>query len=345
MPKRILPAEWAPQSGVMLTWPHPDTDWQAHLDRAETVFAAIAREVTRREALLVVCRDADHRRHVAERLAGNGVPGERTRLFTAPSNDAWARDHGPVTVLDDGVPVLLDFTFNGWGGKYPAELDNRISRTLHEKGAFGTTPRESVDYVLEGGAIDSDGMGGVLVTESCLLNENRNRNQDRRRVEQQLGRCLGVDHVLWLGHGALAGDDTDGHVDTLARFCDPHTIAYVRCDDPSDEHYRELQAMEAELQALRDREGRPYQLVPLPWPAARRDETGRRLPATYANFLVINEAVLMPVYDDPADRSAARQLAACFPGRTVVPIDCRALIVQNGSLHCVTMQLPARVLA
>ena len=344
MSQRILPAEWAPQSGVMLTWPHAATDWAPRLAEAEPVFRDIARAVARHESLLIVCADDAHRRRVQGLLAEASVPAERLHLISAPSNDSWARDHGPITVLADDRPLLLDFVFNGWGDKYPAELDNGISRALCAAGAFAGAPCQSVDLVLEGGALESDGAGTLLTTESCLLNPSRNPRHDRHSLEARLSELLGFDRFLWLSHGALAGDDTDGHIDTLARFCDPVTIAYVKCDDPGDPHHDGLAAMEAELKAFRDRHGNPYRLVPLPWPGAKYGADGTRLPATYANFLIINDAVLLPVYDDPADDAAIAQVAACFPERTVIPIHCTPLIQQYGSLHCVTMQFPAGVL-
>lgn len=339
-----LPPEWAPQSGVMLTWPHAHGDWATHLEQVEPVFVAIAREVSRREGLLVACYDEAHRRHVAARLEAGGAEMARVRLAVAPSNDSWARDHGPITVLCRGTPRLLDFEFNGWGGKYPAELDNRLTATLHRAGVFGELERVPTGLVLEGGAIEVDGSGTLLTTARCLLAPTRNPNLTQDELETRLKELLGLNRILWLHHGGLAGDDTDGHIDTLARFCDTHTLAYVRCDDPNDEHYMELAAMEAELRALRAADGRPYRLVPLPWPQPRFDETGRRLPATYANFLIINGAVLVPTYDDPADAVALARLSECFPERAIVGIHCLPLIQQYGSLHCVTMQLPAGVL-
>jgi agmatine/peptidylarginine deiminase len=203
---------------------------------------------------------------------------------------------------------------------------------------------QSVDLILEGGSIDSDGRGTLLTTRHCLLNPQRNPEYDCVGLEGLFGQIFGTRQVLWLDHGELEGDDTDGHIDTLARFCDEHTIAYVRCDDPQDSHYAPLREMERELQAFRDSDGRPYGLVPLPLPAPKRDEHGKRLPATYANFLIINGAVLVPVYGDAQDAVALECLAPCFPGREIVPIHCLPLIHQYGSLHCVTMQLPAGVL-
>jgi len=342
--QRHLPAEWASQSGVMLTWPHPHGDWQPWLGEVEPVFVAIAREVARRERLLVTCYDAPHLARVARVLQDAGVDMTRARLEAQATNDTWARDHGPITVVDDGRPRLMDFVFNGWGGKHPAALDDALTRHLHARGAFHATPLESVDLVLEGGSIDSDGQGTLLTTTRCLLAPSRNRSLERTALQARLHEALGTNRILWLEHGYLAGDDTDSHVDTLARFCDPRTIAYVACDDPNDEHHAELAAMAAELRSFTDAAGQPYRLVALPWPQPKYAEDGQRLPATYANFLIINEAVLVPTYRDPADSEALRIIGDCFPHREVVGIDCRPLIEQFGSLHCVTMQLPAGVL-
>ena len=324
----------------MLTWPHEGTDWAPRLGEVEAVFAAIAAALAPRVPVLVVARDAEHRRHVAARLAAAGVPEARLRWACAPSDDAWARDHGPVTVLEGGRPRLLDFRFNGWGGKFRHELDDRIPAALHAAGVFGDTPLERVDLVLEGGAVDTDGAGTLLTTRRCLLAAGRNGALGREAVERALRTALGVERVVWLEHGWLEGDDTDGHVDMLARFCGPAAIAHAVCEDPADPHHEPLRALAGELAALRTPEGRPYRLVPLPPPHPVQDPEGNRLPATYANFLVTEGAVLMPAYGDPADTVAAARLAAAFPGREVVPVPCTPLLWQGGSLHCVTMQLP-----
>ncbi len=342
---RRLPAEWEPQDAVLLTWPHARTDWAGELAAAERTFLEIAAQVGARQRVLIACHDEPLRKAVARALADRGLPPERWSLYLAPSNDTWARDHGPLGVIADGRPLLLDFEFNGWGGKFEAALDNRISRELQRQGAFGATPLQRIDLVLEGGAIDSDGAGTILTTASCLLAAGRNAGIERADWEELLARHLGAARVLWLEHGALQGDDTDGHIDTLARFCDARTIAHVSCPDRDDDHHETLAAMETQLRTLRTAEGKPYRLIPLPWPRAQRDAEGRRLPATYANFLIINGAVLVPTYRDPSDAEALRLLRECFPRREVVGIDCSALIRQNGSLHCVTMQIPAGVLA
>jgi agmatine deiminase len=264
---------------------------------------------------------------------------ENVRLCRLDTNDTWARDFGPITVEDEGRPLLLDFGFNGWGLKFPANLDNQATRALHEGGLFGSVRRRAVGIILEGGSIESDGKGTILTTAECLLEANRNPHLSRRRIEAQLGTLLGGTHFLWLENGYLAGDDTDSHVDTLARLCPDDTIVYVSCDDATDEHYFSLLTMEKELKRFRTGDGRPYRLIPLPWPSPRFDDSGR-LPATYANFLVINGAVLVPTYRDTNDEAALKAVSEAFPGREIIGVDCLPLILQHGSLHCVTMQLP-----
>jgi agmatine deiminase len=338
-----LPPEWAPQSGVQLTWPHAHGDWAQRLDAVEPVFVEIAREIARRERVLIACHDEALRTHVTQRLKAADVDTGRVLLALAPSNDTWARDHGPITVVCRTEPLLLDFGFNGWGGKYAHDRDNLITQRLHQAGVFGKTPVETMELVLEGGSIEVDGAGTLLTTSQCLLAPTRNPGLSRAQIEQELSDLLGLKRVLWLEHGHLEGDDTDSHIDTLARFCDPHTIAYVACDDPADEHYDDLKAMERELQAFRAADGSAYRLVALPWPRAQFDADAR-LPATYANFLIINGAVLVPTYRDPADSTALARLQECFPDREIVGIDCAPIIQQYGSLHCLTMQIPVGVL-
>ncbi|OBS10878.1 agmatine deiminase [Acidihalobacter prosperus] len=323
----------------MLTWPHPGTAWAPQLAAVEQVYTELAQAITRHESLLVVCRDEAHREGIAGRLKAHGV--EHVRFALAPSNDTWARDHGPIGVYERDRPRLLDFVFNGWGGKHAYVLDDAINAHLAEAGCFAA-PMEHVDFILEGGAIDSDGAGSLLTTRHCLMTPTRNATLDEAAIEARLRALFGVSRILWLSHGELAGDDTDGHIDTLARFCDPGTIAYASCDDPDDEHFAGLAAMAEELRALRQPSGAPYRLLPLPLPRAHHDATGQRLPATYANFLIINGAVLVPTYEDSsADARALGTLAEAFPDREIIGIGCVPLIQQYGSLHCVTMQLPA----
>ncbi len=328
-----LPPEWAPQQFVQLTWPHEETDWVDMLDEVNQCFAEIARHIIQYENLLIVCRDAERIRTLLKDIDLN-----RITFVELPTNDTWARDHGGITVLEDGKKVIYDFAFNGWGKKFEAELDNKITKALYDKQLFGSnvTYKNCLDFVLEGGSIESDGEGTLLTTSTCLLSDNRN-DLSKEAVEARLKDYFGLHRMLWLNHGYLAGDDTDSHIDTLARFCDVNTIAYVKCEDERDEHYTELKKMEEELMQFRTVSGAPYRLIPLPMADAVY-EAGERLPATYANFLIINGAVLMPTYQSPKDEIALKQLELAFPDRKIIGINCLPLIKQHGSLHCVTMQ-------
>lgn len=332
-----LPAEWEEQDGVLLAWPHERSDWNPVLREVEPVFAAIVREVSRREKVLAVVPEEAPVRRVLE---DSGADMGNVSLYPVETNDTWARDFGPISVTGNGKVMLLDFGFNGWGLKFPANCDNLITGRLHARGAFGGTPLVTPGLVLEGGSIESDGRGTILTTSQCLLEPNRNPHLSRQEIEKAFARLFGARRVLWLEHGYLAGDDTDSHIDTLARLCPDDTIAYVACDDPADEHFRELGAMEEELRRFTTGDGRAYRLIPLPWPDEKLAGDGHRLPATYANFLVINGAVLVPTYRDRHDGAALAAVAEAFPGREVIGIDCLPLILQHGSLHCVTMQLP-----
>ena len=332
----ILPAEWYPQSAVQLTWPHVDTDWAPILDEVIPCFVAIAKEVIKREKLLIVCPDAE-----AVRAQLGEVEESRILFREMETNDTWARDHGGISLFDQGQPIIYDFVFNGWGMKFAANKDNLITRNLAAQHTFAADiPVINMQpFVLEGGSIESDGAGTLLATVECLASVNRNEYLQKEELEAYLKEVFGVQRILWLENGYLAGDDTDSHVDTLARFCRVDTIAYVQCTDETDEHFEELQAMEQELQAFRQMNGEPYRLVPLPMadPVEWEEE---RLPATYANFLIMNGAVLVPFYDSPKDEEARKALQQVFPEREVIGINCLPLIKQHGSLHCVTMQYP-----
>jgi agmatine deiminase len=336
-----LPAEWEPQDGILLAWPHEATDWSSTLADVRSVYAELITAISRFETILLAAPDPEEARIWLQRAE---VALDRVIILTADTNDSWTRDSGPVTVLVNNQPVLLDFGFNGWGLKFAAQFDNQLTRRLAQQGAF--RPRvNTIGLILEGGSIESDGNGTILTTSQCLLSPNRNPQLDRSELNGALQSLLGARQVHWLEHGHLAGDDTDAHIDTLARLCPDDTIVYVACDDQRDEHYQPLKQMEAELKGLRTLAGQPYRLLPLPWPAACFDDAGHRLPATYANFLVINGAVLAPVYGQPTDNGALAMIGLAFPGREVIGIDCRPLITQHGSLHCITMQLPTGVLS
>jgi agmatine deiminase len=339
---RRLPAEWEEQDGVLLAWPHGRTDWGPLLAEVEPVYLELATNITAFEELLLVVPEGVA---LEPKLRQAGVRTERLRAFPIPTNDTWARDFGPITICEGGICALLDFGFNGWGLKFAADLDNQVTRRLREEGAFGRTTLRTVGFILEGGSVESDGRGTVLTTSECLLGPNRNPHLDRRGVEEVLREHLGARRVLWLEHGHLAGDDTDAHVDTLVRFAPEDRLLYVACEDEQDEHFETLARMKEEVCGLRTEDGRPYRLTPLPWPTPRYAKCGRRLPATYANFLVLNGAVLVPTYRDPADPVALECVREAFPDREVLGVDCLPLLYQHGSLHCVTMQLPKGVLA
>jgi len=340
MSKIFFPSEWHPQSALQLTWPHEATDWATALDEVIPCFVAITKEVIKRENVLIICADANK---VREQLRDFD---ERRIIFREiKTNDTWARDHGGITVFRDDKPVVYDFTFNGWGMKFPANYDNLITRELFRTHTFlpDVTRINMAPFVLEGGSVESNGKGVLMTTIKCLLSSNRNSHLNLMQLNFNLMHIFGAEKILWLNNGRLEGDDTDGHIDTLARFCDEDTIAYVQCTDRRDTHYDDLQAMEKELQTFRTCDDKPYRLIPLPM-ADAVIEDGQRLPATYANFTIINGAVLMPFYGSAKDGLAQGILQSAFPDREVVGVNCRPLLRQHGSLHCVTMQYPEGII-
>jgi len=335
----VFPAEWEAQSFVQLTWPHENTDWLYCLDEACACFACLAKEISKRQKLLIVCRSINE---VEPFLADAKV--DNISFAQLPSNDSWARDHGGVTVYKNGSPLVYDFCFNGWGLKFASNLDNLITRGLFESRIVQAERHDMSPFVLEGGSVESNGAGVLLVTSECLLSVNRNEYLSKNELELYLKNWFGVHTVLWLDYGFLAGDDTDSHIDTLARFVAQDAIMYVKCDDEDDEHYSQLKLMEQQLESFRQSNGEPYKLIALPMvPNVFDEEQQERLPATYANFLIINSAVLVPVYNLQTDSLALEVFRDAFPSREIVPIDCSVLIRQHGSLHCVTMQYPAGV--
>ncbi len=346
--RTMLPAEWEPQGAVMMTWPHAATDWLPYLDEITGTYLQMAEAIARHEKLIVVSPDkkdteAKLRARLGEELVANII------IVELPTNDTWARDHGFITLRgSDGSAVLLDFRFNGWGEKFEAGLDNEINRGLLEALKADAALRNEkpfryeshLDFVLEGGSVESDGRGTIFTTASCLLAPRRNQPLTRREIDRKLRETLRADRIIWLEHGQLAGDDTDGHIDTIVRPCPDDTILYIRCDDPSDGHYADFKEMERELQDLRTLDGKPYRLRPLPFPDPIFHD-GERLPATYANFLVINGAVLAPTYGQPEnDAKAIETLQEAFPDREIIPIDSTIIARQHGSIHCCTMQFP-----
>ncbi len=347
-----LPAEWEPQAGVLLAWPHAQTDWAERLAAVEAVFAALAAAIACFEPVLICVPDANVRAR-AERLVIAATTGRKTKIefVEIEYDDTWLRDSGPITLRGADEFRLLDFRFTGWGGKFAAGRDDRLIEGLAARELFRHAEHRRIDWALEGGAIESDGAGTLLTTWRCL--HQRHPEQSREQMTRLLCDKLGATRVLWLERGYLQGDDTDAHIDTLARFAPDDAIVFQACDDPADPHFGELAAMRDELAALRTAEGRPYRLHALPWPRPIFDgadsdgdevDDGRRLAASYANYLIINGAVLMPAYADPADAEATRIIGLAHPGREVIALPCQPLIWQNGSLHCLTMQLPQGIL-
>lgn len=337
-----FPAEWEPQSAVLIAWPNADTDWADRLGDVEETYIALVAAITRFQDAVVCVADEDVEAYARARLSSARIDMARVHFVEAPYDDTWLRDSGPITLREGQAFRLLDFRFTGWGGKFDANQDDLLVERLHDAGIFSKSNRQSIDFALEGGAIDTDGEGTLLTTWQCL--HERHPDTSRAELTAKLADWLKQDRVLWLDHGYLEGDDTDAHVDTLARFAARDAITFQACDDPSDSHYAELKAMGDEIAALRTKDGQPYRLFPLPWAKPIVDD-GRRLAASYANFLIVNGAVLMPAYGDEADAKAQAVLAEAFPDREIVPVPCRPLIWQNGSLHCITMQLPQGVVA
>lgn len=337
---RIFPSEWQKQSGVLLSWPHKCTDWHYMLSEVQNCFYNIAKAIIADEKLIIVAPCVDD---VKTQL--NDLDQSRISYYEMPTNDTWARDFGAITVFDNGTPLLLNFKFNAWGNKFEWNFDNEINESLSAAGAFNFALSNRKDFVLEGGSIESDGNGTLLTTSCCLLNDERNKDLSQQEIEEQLKEAFGLKKVLWLEHGELAGDDTDGHIDTLARIAPDNTIIYVKCFDTNDEHYSELVKMEAQLATFTNASGEYFKLVPVPLPNAIFDDDGERLPATYANFLIMNNQVLVPIYGQADnDKMAIDAIQQVFPNHKIIGIDCNALIKQHGSLHCVTMQFPENVI-
>lgn len=334
----LMPAEWEPQQAVMIAWPHADTDWHYMLNEVQECFKLIAEAILNEMQLIVITPHVDEAR---QQLCD--IKNSHNIIYQCIDiNDTWARDFGPISVYDiNGEHYILDFKFNAWGMKFASNYDNLICREMNKNGIFNAKYVNCQDFVLEGGSIESDGKGTILTTSQCLLSPNRNGALSKNEIEAVLKASLGAKKVLWLDHGALVGDDTDAHIDTLARLAPNNSILYVKCDDPADQQYESLLLMEEELKSMTNVQDEPFKLVPLPCPSPIHDEERLRLPATYANFLITNSQVLVPTYGQPdTDKIALEIISQAFPGRKITGIDCNALIKQHGSLHCITMQIP-----
>jgi agmatine deiminase len=336
-----MPAEWEPHEATWLSWPHKEASWPGAFEPVPAVFVEIVKHLTPSELVRINVADEDFAARVRNLLKQGGVNLDRVRFHLNPTNDAWCRDHGPIYVVRDvngeRERAINDWGYNAWGNKYPPyDLDDVVpTRIAAEMGETLFQP----GIVMEGGSLDVNGRGTLLTTEACLLNPNRNPQLNRRQIEQYLTDYLGVTNILWLGDG-IAGDDTDGHVDDLTRFVSPDTVVTVIEDDPADENYEPLKENYERLLRMTDQDGRPFRVIKLPMPRAAYLD-GQRLPMSYANFYIANEAVLVPTYRDPNDAAACEVLQGCFPDRRVVGIDCTHLIWGLGSIHCVTQQQPA----
>ena len=328
-----LPAEWEKQEFVQIVFPHKDTDWNEYLEESIETFVNIAKVISQYQKCLIIAKDLTYIKSLFQNK-------KNLTFVSIDSDDTWSRDFGGITVENNKDLIVLDFKFNAWGKKFPYTLDNQITQQLKLKGLLKSYKHKSISFVLEGGAIESNGSGIILTTSKCLMEKNRNPELTQNTIENKLIEYLGAKKVLWLNSGYLEGDDTDSHIDTLARFVSVDTIVFQSCDDVNDSHYIELQKMEQELLNFTQLNGDKFKLIALPWIEAKYDEEDR-LPATYANFLIINDAVLVPTYNDKNDNQAIEIFKKLFPKRDIIGIDCQTLIRQHGSLHCVTMQYPA----
>lgn len=333
------PAEWEPHAATWLAWPHKADSWPGKLERIPPVFAEMVRALTRGENVRILSRSAADSQSIALQLREADVDASRVEVVEIPTDDAWIRDHGPTFLTHETArTAVIDWGYNAWGGKYPPwDLDARVASSIADRlGARCFNP----GMILEGGSIDGDGEGTILTTESCLLNPNRNPELDTREIERRLSEYLGARKILWLGEGVV-GDDTDGHVDDITRFVAPGVVVTAVEEDPADANFEPLAENRRRLASMTDARGRALEVVDLPMPRPVFGG-GDRLPASYANFYVANAVVLVPVFEDPADRRAVEVLRSCFPGREVVGIDARDLVWGLGAFHCLTQQQPER---
>jgi len=322
--KRLI-AEFEEQSFTQIIFPHFNTDWSCCLEEARENFVKIINAIIKYQKCLVICTDINETKQYFE---------ENNNLYFVEyqSDDCWARDTSALCVEEDGNIKLLDFTFNGWGSKFEAKKDNLLTNNISKNYSKEIV---TIDFILEGGGVESNGVDAILTTSECMLNKNRNNMLDSIEITKKLNECFGATKIHYLDHGYLAGDDTDSHIDTLARFVDEKTIMYVAPPkDKDDEHFKELTKMQNELKTIASENN--YKLIPLPFCDSVYFE-GERLPATYANFLFVNGAVLVPVYGVKQDSEAIKLFEEHFTDRDVVTIDCKTLIKQHGSLHCASM--------
>jgi agmatine deiminase len=333
-----MPAEWERHLATYMTWPHNLETWPGKFDPVPAQYAAVVAGLSRFETVRLLVKDADAAEQASSLLRQADARTESVEFVSLATNDSWIRDYGPVFVgRAEGARLALDWKFNSWGEKYGSyDLDDVIPRRLAERFSFEWL---EVPLVLEGGSIDVNGAGSLLTTESCLLNPNRNAGMAKADIEEYLRVFLGVSNILWLGDG-IAGDDTDGHIDDLARFVSRDTIVTVIEPDPGDDNYKPLAENIERLHAMRDQDGRAFKIETLPMPPAFYHE-GQRLPASYANFYIANGAVMVPTFGCPSDDAALSTLARLFPARKVQGFPCLDLVWGLGTIHCLSQQHPA----
>ena len=343
-----MPAEWEPHQGTLLTWPHDASHWPGLFETVPSIFARMVKELEMGEEVHIVTHDEEVENSVKAEMKKAGVIGKNVRFHRIPSNFAWARDHGPIVVKNEkSERLFLDWGFNAHGNQWEHDLDDKIPSALAKD---MNVPSKKLPMILEGGSIDVNGLGTLMTTENCLLNPNRNPTMTKAEIEQTLKNELGLTNILWLGEG-IQGDDTSGHIDDLTRFVGPKTVVTIVCDDPKDPDYKPLQENLKRLKTMADQDGNALEIIPLTQPkpvmimreagTGKPSETGFRIPASYANFYIGNECVLLPVWNDPNDDAAIETLKKCFPTRRIVPIDSRILTWGWGSFHCLTQQIPA----
>lgn len=334
-------AEWEECRAILMALPHSDSDWDYILDEALEQYHRLIKAFTDAdETVMLLCQDAKQAKNLL-----SDVSHDRVIFIEADYNDTWTRDYGFLSLETANGIKALDFGFNGWGLKFASDKDNLINLYLNDSDMLNDGVYvNNRDFTLEGGSVETDGKGTILTTSRCLCSPNRNGGKTKEEAEALLRERLGATKVLWLDHGALAGDDTDSHIDTLARLTPDDTIVYVGCKDKADCHFCELQAMKEEIEKISAETGK-YSLVELPLPSAIYDENEERLPATYANWLVTERNLFVPTYNQPEnDALAMGILKSIFIDKNVIGVDCTTLIKQHGSLHCATMQVPSGIL-
>ena len=324
-----LPPEWEKQQATILAMPHEQSDWKNYLEDARKKVSQIASNIAKYQKVFILCNDDESIESVYKYTSNQ----HSIKTISVKINDTWCRDYMPLGMIKNSKLLMIDFVFNGWGLKHAANFDNQASQVFCNEASLKI---KSKKFILEGGSIDVNGNGLLLTTSKCLLSSNRN-NMSKQKVDSKLKKYLRINKILWLDNGFLMGDDTDCHVDNLARFINEETIICLECDNKNDPHFHNLMAMKQELKKYCKKHN--LTLISMPMPSAIYYKN-QRLPASYINFLFINNAILIPVFNDKNDQIAISTFKSLCPSRDVIPIDSRILIRQGGSIHCMSMQIP-----